>query len=74
MLRNNPIRNKTDTIGFLLMITKIPQRIADKEIQFKNMSLNPLVKLSFKINKVKIFKNKFTFSKVKLLLIFWGLI
>ena len=31
MLKNNPIKNKTDTIGFLLIITSIPDSIANNE-------------------------------------------
>jgi hypothetical protein len=32
ILANNPIKNKTDIIGFLLMITNIAHKIAIKEI------------------------------------------
>ena len=31
MLKNNPIKNNTDTIGFLLIITSIPHNIDNNE-------------------------------------------
>lgn len=34
MLRNNPIKNSTDTIGFLLIMIAIPHNIDAKEIKF----------------------------------------
>ena len=43
ILKNNPIKNKTETIGFFVIITKIPDRIEAKEIKFKKKWLYPLV-------------------------------
>ena len=48
MLKNKAIRNKTETIGFLLIITKIPEKIEAKEIKSKNSCLYPLLKVSLK--------------------------
>ena len=38
MLRNKPIKNNTDTIGFLLIITSIPDIIEAADIKF-NISI-----------------------------------
>jgi hypothetical protein len=54
MLKNKPIKNNTDTIGFLLIITNIPHKIAINDIIYKISPLYPLVKVSFIRNKVPI--------------------
>jgi hypothetical protein len=54
MLTNNPIKNKTDTIGFLLIITNIPQNIESTDMIFITLYVKPLVKVS--LNKSKEFK------------------
>ena len=51
MLKNNPIRNNIDTIGFLLMITNTPQSMEAKDISNKKLGVELLVKLSFNKNK-----------------------
>jgi hypothetical protein len=43
ILKNNPIKNNTDIIGFLLTITNIPHNIEDKEKISSHSSLYPLV-------------------------------
>jgi hypothetical protein len=47
-----------DIIGFLLIKTNIPEIMAKKEAIYKNISLNPLVKISFKTINVNIIKKK----------------
>ena len=39
MLKNNPIKNNTDTMGFLLIITKIPDNMEAKDIRSKASAL-----------------------------------
>lgn len=51
---NSPIKNKTDTMGFLLMITKMPHTMDTIEIIFKKLWFKPLVVISLKINKFHI--------------------
>ena len=46
MLENNSIRYKTDTIGFLVITIKIPERIDIKVIMYKNVAWKPLKKLN----------------------------
>jgi hypothetical protein len=55
ILKNKPIKNKILTIGFLLIITKIPHNIAANERKFKKTEFKPLVKVSFKRYKLNIF-------------------
>ena len=38
-LMNSPIKNNTDTMGFLLTITKIPENIEAKDIRSKASAL-----------------------------------
>jgi len=59
MFKNNPIKNSTDTIGFLLTITKIPHKMDANETKLNRLSLEPLVKVSFKRYKCSIDKYKF---------------
>ena len=57
ILKNKPIRNNTETMGFLLIITKIAEMIAVMQIKVKNSGYKPLNTVSFKINRLNI-KNK----------------
>lgn len=52
--RNSPIKNKTETIGFLLLITHIPKSMENKELISKYISKNPLEDVSNKMNKLDI--------------------
>jgi len=54
ILRNKPIKNRTETIGFLLIIIKIPHNIEPNEIRLIKRKLEPFVKVSFKRNKFNI--------------------
>lgn len=45
MLENNNIRYKTDTIGFLVITIKIPDKMDIEVIIYKNTTLKPLKKL-----------------------------
>ena len=49
-----PIKNRTDTIGFLLTIVKMAHNIANIETISKAPVLNPLVYISSMINKLVI--------------------
>ena len=46
ILTNNPIRNRTETIGFLPIITKTPKRIEEMVSKTKDKALKPLRKAS----------------------------
>lgn len=46
MLENSSIRYKTDTIGFLVITIKIPDRIDIEVIIYKNITWKPLKKLN----------------------------
>ena len=48
MLKNSPIKNKTDTMGFLLTMTNIPQRMDANETKLNKPWLEPFVNVSFK--------------------------
>jgi hypothetical protein len=52
MLKNKPIRNRTETIGFLLIITKILVTIATNEKISTLLGINPLVIVSLKIKRL----------------------
>ena len=43
MLKNNPIKNKTDNTGFFIIITSIPHKIASTEIMSNTSTLYPFV-------------------------------
>lgn len=62
MFKNNPIRNSTETTGFLLIITKIPQKIDANETRLNKLWLEPLVNVSFKRYKSNMKKKKKCFS------------
>ena len=51
MLKNNPIKYRTDTTGFLLIITAIPHMMEIKESKLSDPSKYPLLEVSFKINR-----------------------
>ena len=51
MLKNNPIKYRTDTTGFLLIITAIPHMMDIKESKLSDPSKYPLLEVSFKINR-----------------------
>jgi hypothetical protein len=56
MFKNNPIKNNTETTGFLLTITKIPQKMDANETKLNTPWFEPLVKVSFKRYKSNIEK------------------
>ena len=55
MLEKSSIRYNTDTIGFLVITIKIPDRIDIEVIIYKNISWNPLKKLNVSNKKCIIF-------------------
>lgn len=46
MLENSNIRYKTDTIGFLVITIKIPDRMDIEVMIYKNITWKPLKKLN----------------------------
>ena len=60
MLRNNPIKNKTETIGFLLITIDIPHNIDTMETIISILELKLFVKVSLSIHKLFI---KYTLVK-----------
>jgi len=59
MLKNNPIKKSTDTIGFLFTITKTPHKMDANETKINRLSLEPLVYVSFKRYRCSIDKYNF---------------
>jgi hypothetical protein len=55
IFKNKPIKYNTDTIGFLLIITRIPHIIENNVSISKLLSVKPLVLLFTSKNKVMIF-------------------
>lgn len=48
MVKNRPIKNNTDRIGFLLTIIEIPKKILMEENKSKKIALYPLQKVSIR--------------------------
>ena len=60
--KNKPIKNKTESTGFLVIITEIPKKIQIKDKKNRNSALYPLVIDSCKRLKVVIILNKYCLS------------
>ena len=48
MLKNKPIKNNTESIGFLVIIVETPKKIQIKDKKKRNSTLYPLVIVSGK--------------------------